>query len=484
MEILVREGCRGSPVCQEMAVKPLTRDNLHRSVKVLLDGERATDVADGYRLLEELVLQINVGSGIDQDIAAQAALLTAISTGKRAMLGGVRVILEDNPRLSLPWANGRSLAEVITRFGAVVANETDPDKPVLRIGRPSTRQQADRQMGLDTCMSGWTGGVAATCQSSWTEPAMPLAGVVAGALGVSEIFQHGLGSPTAARRDVGVSLWRPDLDWRDSQAIGPPLELLPTGLWLLGLGHIGQANAWSLGCLPYDRPDQLKLFLVDFDIVIEANQSTGLLTEHADIGRHKTRVVANRLEKLGHRTRLVERAFDGNLTPEPDEPTLAVAGFHTPEPRRVLGDKFGQVVDAGLGAGPIGYLDILIHTFPSQLSPADAFPINGDSERPLPRPYEAEIERMVGEGMESGTARCGIIDVAGATAAAAFVGATAGALSVADHLRLLHRGRRYAVVGIDLRSPSDIKAAPASSGNSPINPGFTHVRPVLLNAAE
>ena len=475
MEILVREGRRGSPVCQEMAVKPLSRDNLHRSVKVLLDGERATDVTDAYHLLEKLVLQINVGPGIDQDVAAQAALLTAISTGKRAMLGGVRVILEDDPRLSLPWANGQNLAEAVTRFGAVVANEADPDKPVLGIGQPSTREQGGRQMGLDTCMNGWTGGVAARCHRSWTGPAMPLAGVVAGALGVSEIFQHCLGSPTAARRDVGVSLWRPDLPWQDSQAIGPPLEFLPTGLWLLGLGHIGQANAWSLGCLPYYRPDQLEVFLVDFDTLVDANYSTGLLTEQTDIGRLKTRVVAGRLESLGHRTRLVERAFDENLTPEPEEPTLAVAGFHTPEPRRALGDKFGQVVDAGLGAGPIGYLDILIHTFPSQLSPIDAFTVNGGGERPLPRPYEAEIERMVGEGIESGTARCGIIDVAGATAAAAFVGATAGALSVADHLRLLHGGRRYAVVGVDLRSPSDTRAAPARS-DPPRIPGFAHVR--------
>ena len=34
-------------------------------------------------------------------------------------------------------------------------------------------------------------------------------------------------------------------------AIGPSLVYLPSGLWLLGLGHLGQANAWALGCLPY-----------------------------------------------------------------------------------------------------------------------------------------------------------------------------------------------------------------------------------------
>lgn len=458
-------------------MNPLTRDALHRTVKVLLDREQATDVAGGYRFLEGLALQIQVGSRIDHDLAAQAALLTAICTGKRSMLGGVRVIVEDNPRLSLPWANGQKLTEAITRSGGVVGNETSPDLPILRVGKPSTRPPVSRQVQLDACWCGWSGGVAAVPDRNWTGPAMPLAGVVAGAMGVSEVFQHFLGSPTAGHRDVGLSLWRPDLDWRAHQAIGPALRYLPTGLWLLGLGHIGQANAWSLGCLPYDHPDHLEVYLVDFDKVIDANRSTGLLTEGRDIGRYKTRVVADRLQNLGYRTRLIERAFNDGLIPEPREPTLAVSGFDKPEPRRLLGDKFGQVVDAGLGAGATDYLDILIHTFPSQLTPGIAFPITTPIERSLPTPYEAEIERMVSEGIDPGTARCGIIDVAGATAAAAFVGAIAGALSVADHLRSLHGGRRYAVVGVDLRSPSDVTAAPALGCDLPPNPGFTHARP-------
>ncbi len=458
-------------------MNPLTRDTLHRTVKVLLDQEQATDVRGGYRFLEGLALQIQVGARIDHDLAAQAGLLTAISTGKRSMLGGVRVIVEDNPRLSLPWAKRQKLTEAITRYGGVVADETDPDLPVLRVGRPSTTLPVSRQVQLDACWCGWSGGVAVAPNRDWTGPAMPLAGVVAGALGVSELFQHFLGSPTAARRDVGLSLWRPDLDWRVPEAIGPALQYLPTGLWLLGLGHIGQANAWSLGCLPYDHPDHLEVFLVDFDKVVDANRSTGVLTEGGDIGRYKTRVVADQLQNLGCRTRLIERAFNDHLTPEPREPTLAVSGFDKPEPRRVLGDKFGQVVDAGLGAGPTDYLDILIHTFPSQLTPGTAFPLTTRRESSLPTPYETEIERMVSEGIDPGTARCGIIDVVGATAAAAFVGATAGALSVADHLRSLHGGRRYAVIGVDLRSPSDITAAPALGSDPPPNPGYTHVRP-------
>ena len=149
---------------------------------------------------------------------------------------------------------------------------------------------------------------------------LPLAGVVAGALAVSEVFQHALGSNTAACRDTGLSLWCPDLPWQSSEAVGPALQRLPTGVWLLGLGHLGQASAWSLGCLPYSKPDDLEVYLVDFDTVVQANHSTGLLTLPADIGQRKTRIVASRLEQLGHLTRLIERPFDDHLRPSNAEP--------------------------------------------------------------------------------------------------------------------------------------------------------------------
>ncbi len=60
--------------------------------------------------------------------------------------------------------------------------------------------------------------------------------------------------------------------------------------------------------------------------------------------------------------------FGSDLTLAHNEPVLALAGFDKIKPRRALGGKFGRVVDAGLGAGPTDYLDILIHAFPSPLA--------------------------------------------------------------------------------------------------------------------
>ena len=448
----------------------IDRDQLSRTAKIALDLGLVADLGSASAYLEELVLQIHVGPGLHEDLAGQAALLTAINAGGRAMLGGVRVTTEGDPKLSLPWAQGRDLATAIRMFGGSVVDTHSPERPVIVIGKPKRRPHTEMQLPLR--YSGWSGGIAPT----WDPPesqAMPLAGVVAGALAVSEVFQHALGSKTAARRDAGLSLWCPDLPWQSAEAAGPALQRLPTGIWLLGLGHLGQANAWSLGCLPYDKPDDLGVYLVDFDTVVEANHSTGLLTLPSDIGQRKTRVVASRLEQLGHLTRLIERPFDDHLKPSNTEPQLALAGFDKIEPRRALGDKFGRVVDAGLGAGPTEYLDILLHTFPSELTPAEAFPSRSADGPRLSPVYEAEIDRRISEGMEAGTARCGVIELAGAAPAAAFVGAVAGALSVADLLRFLHGSHHYETLNVDLRSSNDIIAPQSSRTQQLFNPGFT-----------
>ena len=138
---------------------------------------------------------------------------------------------------------------------------------------------------------------------------------------------------------------------------------------------------------------------------------------------------------------------------------LALAGFDSPEPRRELGDKFARVVDAGLGAGPTGYLDMIIHTFPSQLTPEEEFPSGRRIERLLGAPYEAEITRRISQGTEPG--RCAVWRTA--------IGWSHGRSSVRrcdcgsawqrDLLRCLHGGPDYAVVGVDLRNPGHAHAA-------------------------
>jgi hypothetical protein len=264
--------------------------------------------------------------------------------------------------------------------------------------------------------------------------------------------------------DVGIEL----------DAAGEPLQWLPARLWLLGLGHLGQAYAWTLGMLPYASPGEVQLGLVDFDRIIGANTATQLLVTGQHVGLRKTRVVAAAAESLGFDTAIVERAFDERFHPAGSEPAIALAGFDRPEPRRLLGgNRFRRVVDAGLGAGHVEYLDMVLHTFPSPEDPADAFPPRPAGARGLPAAYECEINRQVRAGAEEAAARCGMLEVAGVTVGAAFVGAAAGALAVADLLRHLHGGNEYSVISLDLRTPAEPQAVSNAAPGPYAAPAYT-----------
>ena len=250
-------------------------DKLHRTVKLLIDTGRAADPAEARRFLESRILQVAVGPDIASDPAGQAALLTIVNAGRRAFLGGVHVRFADGDAgMSIGWANGRAAGDAATCFGGEVVDKLTDNRPTLTIGNTT---DVTGSVVLHLTYSGWAGGIVEDAGNSRDGPGMALAGVAAGALGISELFQNELGATLPAHRDIGISLWRPDLGWRHPDATGPGLAYVPTNLWLLGLGHLGQAYAWSLGLLPYSEPADVHLALVDFDDVAEANVATQAL---------------------------------------------------------------------------------------------------------------------------------------------------------------------------------------------------------------
>lgn len=436
-------------------------DDLDRTAKVLIDQDKAKDPGEAEQLLSQLVLQIAVGPDLDHDPAAQAALATAVNVGRRAFHGGVHVRLDTDAPLTTGWTDGHAASAVVGRYGGTVVDQLGGDVPTLVIGNP---RDAVGLPLLYCTWGGWTGGIVESPDRRLSGGAITLAGILAAALGVSEIFQQALGNSVPGRREVGISLWRPDQEWRSAPA-GPQLEYLPAALWLLGLGHLGQAYAWTLGMLPYANPGEVEIGLLDFDTVVKGNTATQLLIRPSDIGLRKTRVVAAALKDIGLNTRIVERAFDANFHPEPhpvptrNEPRAALAGFDDVVPRRQLESAgFDRVVDAGLGAGPRDYLDMLVHTFPAAESPATAFGQDPPPPPALKPAYESEITRQVESGMEDATARCGLLELAGVTIGAAFVGTTASTVVVADILRLLHGGENYSVIALDLRAPNQLTA--------------------------
>jgi hypothetical protein len=458
-------------------------DVLHRTVKLELDENRAATVEEAIAIASRYVLQIEVGPEIADSPTMQAMLLTAVNTAVRAFLGGVRVRAAADSALSTRWAAGQTLADAVRAYGGQSTTVLSVEYPTLVIGRPPS------PVGSPLLHLTWNGWAAAAVVSPTDRlpetQEFAVAGVLAAGLGVSEMFQYIRGSSRTGWRDVGLSLWRPDVNWRQPPAAGPACPYLPKRLLIAGLGHLGQAICWALGFLPYPGTGAGELTIYDFDKIIDANWSTGLLTAKTDVGRRKARVVAARLEQIGFTTAIVERRIDESTRRTLDEPGWALAGFDQPEPRRALVNAgFRKVIDLGLGAGPRDYLDILLHAFPSGLEPEQAWPPDTTSVTmpPMPAAYDNMVQQAVAAGLPEGIARCGMIDVAGQSVAASFVGATAASLAVAEVLRELLGGAAaavpsYEVISVSLANPSRIQTAPNRHDGVVDNPGFIAVDP-------
>ncbi|MEJ2436280.1 MAG: hypothetical protein P8Y53_25210, partial [Pseudolabrys sp.] len=274
--------------------------------------------------------------------------------------------------------------------------------------------------------------------------------------------------PVAGRRSVGFSLWQPARkDWLAPDGDAPALRYLPSNLWLIGLGHLGQAYLWALGLLPFPDPTGASLILQDTDRITPSTWSTSILTDTAMAGAMKTRAMASWAEQRGFATRIHERLFDASFARRDDEPAIAFCGIDNALGRRAL-DRVGLafVVEAGLGRGHRDFRTVRLHTLPGSRPASEIWKSGGDGEDVSGR---AAYQRMLKEGTLDA---CGITLLAGKAVGAPFVGAVAASFAVAEVLRLLHGGPLHHLIDLDLQSPEHRTVAVRPPGFEALNPGF------------
>src|SRR5215475_14657017 len=88
-------------------------DTLNRSVKLAMDSGEAATSGEARRIFESYRLSISAGQDIESSPTKQAALLTAVNTGRRCFLGGVEVACCPDAELLIPWRNCRTIAEAV-----------------------------------------------------------------------------------------------------------------------------------------------------------------------------------------------------------------------------------------------------------------------------------------------------------------------------------------------------------------------------------
>jgi hypothetical protein len=447
-------------------------ETLHRLVKQAMDSGAAASLAEAENLFRGYRVGFSIGAAEAAQRPHQIALLTGVALARRVFLGGVSVTGALDMPLLVPVLGASNLGEAVRVMGAELIQSESAGRPWISIGGAAR----DRSAGFHVraVFAGWRGGTVPAHASfdGGEGEVMPLAPMLAAAMSVSEAFFYVQGqTPIAGRRTVGFSLWQPARkDWLVHDGDAPSLRYLPSKLWLIGLGHLGQAYLWALGLLPYPNPTGASLILQDTDLITPSTWSTSILTDTAMAGAMKTRGMASWAEQRGFTTRMYERLFDASFTRQEHEPGIALCGIDNALGRRAL-DRVGFdfIVEAGLGRGHRDFRTIRLHTLPGSRPASEIWKSAGEGEDVSDR---AAYQRMLKEGELDA---CGVTLLAGKAVGAPFVGAVAACFAIGEVLRLLHGGPLHHLIDLDLQSPEHRTVAGRPLTFETLNPGFVEV---------
>jgi len=414
--------------------RDLTENNACRLAKALIACYGIT-YEEAMHKLASFRLNLVCDQSTSNSVAMQAALITAVNAGHRAFHGGVYVAVPDGIPSLLPWPGRPSLAQICSSLGARL--QPAPRGQMMQtifLGYPCKPEADDLYLSA----TGWRGGVSpATSPATISSPIdFALGGVLAGALGIAKGFLRLAGIDVRRHAGVaGASLWDPASNWLNELSDGPDLQHLPQKLWILGLGHLGQAYLWVLGLLPFAEPQTAQFSLQDFDRAVFANLGSGSLCSAESVGKFKTRICADWLENRRFQTRIIERPFDVGTVPNDDEPFVALCGFDSAAARRLLQTPaFDLIIEAGIGSDLSSFDHVFLHTFPGAgKQPTEIWSAepSGDIDPRLLNAFHPDE-------------RCGVVaqTLAGKAISTAFVGAIAATFVMGEVLRGLHGGKR------------------------------------------
>ena len=412
-------------------------------MKLLVDSGEGATMEEAIATFSGYGVRLVLADSVLASPAQQVIALTAINTAARSFQGNVHITAPTDLVLTVPGFEGVSLSDFALWVGVNPARVPTDAWPEIHVGDSGS---AVADSALATWASGWTFGIGPKGQGSGPADMTVFAPacVAAGALAVSEAFSIlRRDNPYAGRRSVSFSLWSMTAG-ADQPPVGAALGL-DGGLWLVGLGHLGQAYCWTLGLMA----DVVRgpLVLQDIDTVTASTLTTSVLSAPADVKRKKARIVAEWMERRGFDTRLIERRFDAATRVATGEPMTALFGVDNPAARRACeGAGFSLVLDAGLGSGYKDFRSLRVRAFPGA-STADKIWAAGEETAAgsLAPAYQA----LLAAGKEP----CGVTTLATRAVGAPFVGCYAAAVLLAELLRRKAGQPGHSVIDITMRIP-------------------------------
>jgi hypothetical protein len=412
---------------------------ISRIAKLLVDSE-GISFADAESRLCAMTLEIKFGPHANSP-AGHAAVLTALAVGRRTFVGGVRISGDLSHSLQSPLFGCASLGEALAEIGT---------SPFEGLSAATISIGGEAGLGpIAAWWDGWQAGVRSRENANRGSSENPLAGVAAGAQAIGAAFQA-LRGRSAVPADIHL--------WHGSDT--PPDfadVFLPSALWLIGLGNLGQAFLWSLAALPYADGADRSLLLQDFDSVSEENWGTSILVPDDRFGDLKTKLAEAWAEARGFNIRRIDRPLCNDLRVADGEPRLALSGLDKIAPRRLLGDVgFDAIIDVGLGrtASDFDRYRVSIFDNTRKIDAHFAGLVDAAPKADAPDfPAYAQLQSELG--------RCGAAEVGNASVAVPYVSAIAGAIAIA---------RSIAISSGQPCSPGDTQRVAASKRRSVAKP--------------
>ncbi|MFV1849129.1 MAG: ThiF family adenylyltransferase [Thalassospira sp.] len=419
----------------------MNANELHRTEKILVDSGMARTFAEARDLFATYGVVIELPDSDGRAEESNPMLQTILNCAARTFAGNIAV--------RSPGAPSDALQPLLEPYVCTTAYDpAEMASCAARYNWPVISLSPDGQDAgvIHPWAEGWQFGLD---RSRPSQAAHPTALIAAGALAVAEAFalmrrDH----PYAGRRSVTQTLQLNDAPFTPVPT--EPAQPLPD-LWLLGLGHLGQAYAWTLAQSSYETGT---LHLQDDDVVEWSNVSTSVLVNADDVGCQKTQVVGDWLSGHGFSVLTHPDRFTGHQSVDQAESMTALVGVDNPSARRGIEHVgFEFVIDGGLGAGVQDFQGIRIRTFPGPVQATEvwASPLQVD----LTTQQASAYQHLLAGGAE----QCGVTTLATRAVGAPFVGCYAAAHAISLLEQRLGGAPAPYLVDTHLRSPEILTRA-------------------------
>ncbi|MCA0364682.1 MAG: ThiF family adenylyltransferase [Bacteroidetes bacterium] len=262
---------------------------------------------EAKQLLNGSKLVLEANEKLTSSYSLQVAFVTCYNISNRIFKGGVKCILPENTP-NLLKLKGETFNDVLNSLFEINENVNVSDStPRLLFGKTP---QSENE--VEIICSGWQGGLNFFKSEHYTldnaPTSIPLGALLASSYGLFWAFDFTFEITNNLQNEsFGYSLWDNSLDynWNESIGEGPNKVKFPPKIWLVGLGHLGQAYLWTLLHFKND----FEVLLQDFDKLGAENLGSQIISFEKQIGKHKTRICADFLDNAGISNKIIEKRF-------------------------------------------------------------------------------------------------------------------------------------------------------------------------------